>query len=136
MSKNNLPQRVPPDHIGVLLSAAVMTLTGWGGLLWLVTNRPPRLGAELWLFFFLGLIAISGTVLPVVRYINMRLTPLNAEPLAGGIIVRQSVWIGLFCVIIAWMQILRVLSAANIFFLGLVFIIVEAFLRSRERGTT
>ncbi len=136
MSKNNLPQRVPPDHIGVLISAAVMTLTGWGGLLWLVTNRPPRLGAELWLFFFLGLIAISGTVLPVVRYINMRLTPLNAEPLAGGIIVRQSVWIGLFCVIIAWMQILRVLSAANIFFLGLVFIIVEAFLRSRERGTT
>jgi hypothetical protein len=136
MSNDYPPNALPPDHIGVLLAAAVMFIIGWGGLYWLVTTHPPRLGAELWLFFFLGLMAITGTVVPIVRYLNMAFTPVHAEPIAGGIIVRQSVWIGLFCVILAWMQILRVISPANIFFLALVFIIIEVFLRSRERDTS
>lgn len=127
------PKRIPPDHVGVLLSAGIMFLVGWGGLFLLMTTRPPRLGAELWLFFFLGLIAVTGTVLPFVRYIHMRLTPAHVEPLPGGIIVRQSVWIGLYGVIVAWMQVLRVLTPASAFFLATLFIIIEAFLRSRER---
>lgn len=131
---NPNPKSTPPDHVGVLASALVMAIIGWGGLLWLITNHPPRLGAELWLFFFLGMMAVTGTVIPIVRYLNLRLTPLHAEPVAGGIIVRQSVWVGLFCVIVTWMQILRMLTPITIFFLALVLIVIEVFLRSREHA--
>lgn len=124
----------PPDHIGVLGAGLLMAVIGWGGLLWLIANHPPRLGAELWLFFFLGVMAITGTVIPIVRYLNLRLTPLHAEPIAGGIIVRQSVWVGIFSVIVAWMQILRMLTPITVFFLALVLIVIEVFLRSREQN--
>ena len=127
------PDRMPNDHVGALISGGMMIFVGWGGLALLIISPPPRLGAELWLFFFLLLTAITGTVLPIVRYLNMRLTPLTAEPPPGGVLVRQSVWVGLFVVVATWLQILRVLTVPNAFFLALVFIVLEIFLRSRER---
>ena len=50
----------------------------------------------------------------------------------GGVLVRQSIWIGLFVVMCAWLQMPRVLNLPVAFFLGLVFIVIEVFLRSRE----
>jgi len=125
-------QSIPADHIGALLAGLAMMLGGWLGLVYLILNSPPRIGAELWLFFVLIHLAITGTVLPIVRYLNVRFTPIHVEAPSGGIIVRQSVWIGLFVVINVWLQILRVLSAPIAFFLALVFVVLEVFLRSRE----
>ncbi|MBC8098744.1 MAG: hypothetical protein H7Y11_04835, partial [Armatimonadetes bacterium] len=45
--------RTPPDHVGVLMSAALMVLLGWGGLYWLVSTQIPRIGGQLWFFFVL-----------------------------------------------------------------------------------
>ncbi len=127
--------RMPADHAGVLLAALAMFLTGWSGLAYLVMNNPPRIGAELWLFFILLHLAVTGTTLPVVRYLNVRLTPISIDPPPGGIIVRQSIWIGLYVVIVTWLQILRSLSIPIAFFLALVFIVLEGFLRARELNT-
>jgi hypothetical protein len=127
-----LTSSTPPDHIGVLVASVLMILVGWGGLLRLVTTTLPRLGGELWLFFILLLIAITGTVLPVVRYVNVRFTPLDRDVPPGGVVVRQSIWIGLFVVTCAWLQIPRALSLPVMIFLGAVLIMVEVFLRSRE----
>ncbi|PJF22604.1 MAG: hypothetical protein CUN56_05140 [Phototrophicales bacterium] len=124
---------LPPDHIGVLIAALMMAVLGWGGLFILVNTTLPYLGPELWMFFFLTLIAISGTVLPVVRYINMRFVRVDTPPPPAGVLVRQSVWIGLFVVICAWLQILRMLSLPIMFFVGLIFVVLETFLRTRER---
>lgn len=124
--------RMPADHAGVLLAALGMFLGGWSGLAYLIINNPPRIGAELWLFFILLHMAITGTTLPIVRYLNVRLTPITIDPPPGGIIVRQSIWIGLYVVIVAWLQILRSLSIPIAFFLALVFIVLEGFLRARE----
>lgn len=118
--------------MGILIAALTMMLGGWGGLVVLVTSRPPRIGAELWLFFILLHLAVTGSVLPAVRFINARLTSLDSDPPPGGIIARQSIWIGLFVVICAWLQILRSLSLPVAFFVALVFIVLEAFLRIRE----
>lgn len=123
--------RIPPDHVGVLIAALVMIVGGWGGIFQLVMTTLPRVG-ERWLFFVLLQIAVTGTVLPFVRYFNVRLTPVDAELPPGGVIVRQSVWIGLFVVTCAWLQIPRVLSLPIAFFVGLAFIVVEVFIRSRE----
>lgn len=125
---------MPTDHVGALVAAGIMIVVGWGGLVLLVFTRVPRLGAELWLFFILLHMAITGTVMPIVRYLNMRFSPLDVEPVAGGVLVRQSVWIGLFVVISAWLQLLRNLSLPIMFFLALFLIVVEIFLRSRERN--
>jgi hypothetical protein len=130
------PERMPPDHIGVLISGLAMMFIGWMGLFLLVRSSPPRIGAELWLFFVLLHLAVTGTVLPFVRYANVRLLPTTVDPPAGGIIVRQSVWIGLYVVICAWLQILRSLNAPIAFFLALVFVVIEIFLRTREISDT
>jgi hypothetical protein len=122
----------PPDHVGLLVAALLMMVGGWYGLFYLVTTSLPRIGGELWAFFVLLQIAVSGTALPIVRYLNVRLTPLNKEVPASGVIVRQSVWIGLFVVTCAWMQIPRALSLPLVIFLAIVFIVIEVFLRTRE----
>ena len=122
----------PPDHIGLLAAALGMMLVGWGGLYWLVTTTLPRIGGELWLFFILLLMAITGTAIPIVRYINVRFTPLDIEVPPGGVIVRQSIWIGLFVVTCAWLQIPRALSLPMAIFLVFVLVVIEGFLRSRE----
>jgi hypothetical protein len=109
-----------------------MFLGGWAGLYWLVTTRLPRIGGELWAFFALLTIAVTGTVLPFVRYLNLRFTPIYAEPPSGGVLVRQSIWIALFVVTCAWLQILRTLSLPIALFLGLVLVVIEVFVRSRE----
>jgi hypothetical protein len=132
-AQDNL-NRLPTDHIGVLVAGVLMMVVGWGGLFWLVSTQVPQLGV-VWMFYLFLHLAVTGTVLPVVRYLNMRFTPVTAEPPPGGVIVRQSVWLGLFAIIIAWLQVLRVLSIPTMFFLALVFIVLEVFLRARERNT-
>ncbi len=70
--------------------------------------------------------------MPVLRYINVRLTPVKRDLPPSGVIVRQAVWFGLFVVTCAWLQIPRVLTLPIMFFLALAFIVIEIFLRSRE----
>jgi hypothetical protein len=124
----------PPDHVGLLAASLIMTLAGGGGLYWLIfaSGSLPRIGAELWLFFVLLLITVSGLALPVVRFLNVRFTPLDQEVPPAGVIVRQSVWVGLFVVMCAWLQIPRILTLPIAIFIIVVFIIIESFLRTRE----
>lgn len=125
-------ERIAPDHIGVLVAALLMTVSGWWGLYWLVMNSIPRVGQR-WFFFMLLQVAITGTLIPIVRYLNVRFTPIERPVPPSSVIVRQAMWVGLFAVTCAWLQIPRVLSWAVAFFLGIVLVVVEFFLRSRER---
>lgn len=128
------PNRLPADHAGVLLASLAMFGAGGIGLVSLITLALPRIGAELWLFFLCIHLLVTGGSLPIVRFVNMRFTPLNADPPSGGVLVRQSVWLGLFAVIAVWLQILRVLSVVMLILLALVFIVLEVFLQMRERN--
>lgn len=123
---------IPPDHIGVLIAAVVMFVAGWGGLYYLITTQIPRIGGQLWLFFVLLDIAVTATAIPFVRYLNIRFTPRTIELAPGGIIVRQSVWVGLYTVACAWLRIGRALTLLIMVLLALVFIVIEVFLRTRE----
>lgn len=125
-------ERIPPDHLGVLITALLMFIFGWGGLYLLVTTQIPRIGGQLWVFFVLLHIAITGTAIPIVRYFNVRLTPITAQLPPGGIIVRQSVWISSYAMICAWLQIPRILTWTIAILLAMVFIAIEVFLRMRE----
>jgi len=122
----------PPDHRGLLAAAALMVLLGYGGLAWLIFNALPRIGGELWLFFVLLLLAVSGTALPIVRYLNVRFTPLEREVPPSGVIVRQSIWVGLLAVTCAWLQIPRLLNVALALLIAALLLGAELFIRSRE----
>jgi hypothetical protein len=130
----SMPNRLPADHAGVLLASLAMLGVGGIGLATLISIAQPRIGAELWLYFLCVHLIVTGFTLPIVRFVNMRFTPLTAEPPSGGVLVRQSVWLGLFAVIVVWLQMLRVLSVVTLFLLALVFIVLEVFLQLRERN--
>ncbi len=124
-------EKRPPDHTGMLLAALIMMVAGWGGLYYLVTTQIPRVGQR-WVFFVLLYVAVAATVMPILRYINVRITPVTRSLPPSGVIVRQAVWVGLFFVTCAWLQIPRVLTLPIIFFLALALVVIELFLRSRE----
>ena len=115
---------------GVLLAALVMSIGGWGGLAYLVVNTRPRIGGEIWLFFILLQIAVTGAAIPIVRWFSRRLAREDAP--MTGLVVRRSVWIGMFAVICAWLLIPRYLTLPIVLVLILLFVVIEIFLRNRE----
>jgi hypothetical protein len=122
----------PPTNSGIMTAAAVMAVTGWVGLWMLVTTMLPTAFPR-WLFFVFLYLAVTGTVLPFVRFLNARFTRDESQSPSDGIVLRQSIWVGLFVVACAWLQIPRVLSPLIAFFLALSLIAVEAFLHMREQ---
>jgi hypothetical protein len=123
--------RTPRDHTGMLIAAVVLAAASWFGLYQVVTTMRPLVGPR-FAFFLLLMIAISCTVIPFVRYLNVRFTMVHQPLPSSGVIVRQSVWVGLYVVMCAWLQIPRVLSLPVAFFLALALIVIEIFIRSRE----
>jgi hypothetical protein len=132
LQRERKQRNLPSDHIGVILASMILMAVGWVGLAALIIRLEPSIGAELWLLFILLQAAVTGTSIPIIRYFNIRLTRITDPVPPGGVIVRQSVWVGLFVVICAWLQIQRGLSLPIAFFLGLVFVVLEVFLRARE----
>ncbi|MDX2141692.1 MAG: hypothetical protein SF123_26630 [Chloroflexota bacterium] len=123
--------RTPRDHSGMLLASLVLAVLSWLGLYQLVTTERPLVGPR-FIFFLLLMVAVACTVIPFVRYLNVRFTPVHRPLPSSGVIVRQGVWVGLFVVMCAWLQIPRVLTLPIALFLAMALVVVEIFLRSRE----
>lgn len=133
MSSQRSSRPTTPDHRGVLIAAVLMAVIGIGGIIQLVTTQPP-FAFYRWLFFILLFFAVAGVVLPFVRFLNIRFTPPGFPVPTGGVILRQSIWVALFVVTCAWLQIPRVLNLPIAFFLGMAFTAIEIYLRLRERA--
>ena len=108
-------RRSDGEQRGVLLAALFMFVIGWGGLLNLVISTRPRIGGEIWLFFILLQIAVTGTAIPILCLVSQRLRPVNDRVPLAGVVVRRSVWIGIIVVTCAWLMIPRYMSAAYSF---------------------
>ncbi len=115
-----------------MFAAALMSVAGWVGLWLLVTSTLPTAFPR-WLFFVFLYLAVTGTVLPFVRFLNVRFSSQDNPP-ASGVILRQSVWLGLFAVACAWLQIPRVLNPLLALFLAISLAVIEFFLHLRENG--
>lgn len=123
--------RTPPPISAYLLAALILSITGWGGLYVLATFTLPTVGPR-WLFFFLAVIALTGSALPVVAFLNRR---FPSHPPAGvGVILRQSIWVGIYGPTLAWLQIGRVLTPALALLLAIGLALIEILLRLRERS--
>jgi hypothetical protein len=116
------------SQYGLNLAAGVLILIGWGGIFLLVQNVLPTPGAR-WVFFMLLYIAIVGTGLPFIRFLNHRFI---GTFVSDAVIVRESLWFGLFVTTCAWLQIWRALSWPVAMLLALAIVVIEGFLRIRE----
>jgi hypothetical protein len=114
-----------------LPASLVLFLAGWGGLAAVILFLRPTVWPR-WLFFFLGVLAITGTALPVVAYLNRRFP--SQPPPTPGVIVREALLFGVYFPTLAWLQIPRVLNPALAFLLALALLLVEWLLRLRERS--
>lgn len=117
---------------GVLLASLIMFIVGWGGLAFLVVNTRPRIGGEIWLFFILLQIAVTGSAIPIMRLVSQRLEPMPDRAPLTGVVVRRSVWVGIIVVTCAWLLIPRYFTLPILLILILLFVVIEIFLRSRE----
>lgn len=108
-----------------------MIATGWGGLVILVISTLPTVGPR-WLFFFLAVVALTGTALPVMAFFNRRFPSTPAPTYA--IITRQALWFGVYGATIAWLQMGRVLTPTLAILLASGLVLVEFLLRLSEKG--
>lgn len=132
-SSEQLSRRIfTAEHKGVLIAAVFMMIVGWGGLFQLVTTTRPRIGGEIWLFFIVLQIAVSGTAIPVLWLLSMRTTVDEGKVTPSAVIVRRGIWIGILAVSCAWLLIPRALSIPIVIALVLLITAIEVFLRNRE----
>lgn len=126
-----MSSRQTPSPAAFLPITFLFLLLGWGGLMTLLNTTLPILGPR-WLFFFLIVVAFTGTALPVISYLYFRFPTI--PPVGANTIVRQSLWVGIYFASLAWLQYGRVFTStlAVVLFLG--FFAIEAFLRLRERS--
>lgn len=123
--------RSTPSVSSFLPTAIILAVAGWGGLIWLIQYTLPTVGPR-WLFFFLGVIALTGTALPIVAFLNRRF-PTN-PPATSVVILREAILVGLYGPLLAWLQLGRVLNPALAVLLAAGLVAIELLLRMRERS--
>jgi hypothetical protein len=112
-------------------AAVVLMIVGWGGLSYVITQTSPT-GGTRWAMFFTSVLALNGTMLPIVAFLNRRFP--STPPPTSLVVLRQAIWIAVYIPTLAWLQIGRVLTPAIALMLALGLILIEWLLRMRERS--
>ena len=115
--------------IGFLFTAFFLALTGWIGLVAVVFQTLPTLGPR-WLFFFLLVLAITGSILPATAFLNRRFP--TTPPAKRVTVLREALLVGFFIAALTWLQLWRVLTPALILLLALGIGFVEWMIRLWE----
>ncbi len=110
-------------------SFLLLVAAGWGGLSLVFLYTLPTVWPR-WSFFFLWVLAWSGTALPFAYFLNQRF-PTN-PPADAPVIIRQSIWVGVYGATLAWLQLGRLVTLWVIVGLAGGLIAIEYFIRLRE----
>ena len=112
-----------------LFTAFFLALIGWIGLVAVVFRTLPTLGPR-WLFFFLLVLAITGSILPATAFLNRRFP--TTPPAKRVTVLREALLVGFFIAALTWLQLWRVLTPALILLLALGIGFVEWMIRLWE----
>jgi hypothetical protein len=113
-----------------MLYVALVALISWAGL-WSAVQLPIN-DLTKTLFFALLFICVASSMMPAVAYLNARFGRFYSQRVYYARFVRQSILAGAFVVVIAWLQMRRVLSLTLAWILLAVFVLTETFLITRE----
>ena len=118
-----------PPAKDFLFTAFFLALVGWIGLVAIVVRTLPTIGPR-WLFFFLLVFAVTGSILPVTAFLNRR---FPTTPPANRItVLREALLVGFFIATLTWLQLWRILTPALIVLLALGIGFVEWMIRLWE----
>lgn len=126
----NYPSRLPPFR-SVLPFSFIIALIGWAGLFLVIITSLPTLGPR-WLFFFFMVLALTGTLLPVIYYLNIRFP--SVPPIGVPVVIRQACWVGVYGGLLAWLQLGRILSTSIGLAIAIGLVVIEGLIRMRERS--
>ena len=101
----------------------------WGGLIYLVLTQPPTDLAIAVALSLLGL-AITGTSTPVILALHRRRRK-SRRPVRATVVWRQAMWVGLFVVLCAVLQLARVLDVVLALAVATVLTLLESFWQRR-----
>ena len=120
-----------PNLKGYLPLVLILIFVGFGGLFILFNLTQPTILPR-WLFFFMVVIGVTGLALPTVVFLYQRF-PSGHVP-AQGVIIRQSLWAGIFIALILWLRLGQVfnLGVGLIVLVGIT--LLEIALRFGERS--
>ena len=113
------------------LSSLSLMIVGWGGLYLLVNETLPFVWQR-WGFFVLVLMALSGTLLPIVYFFHRRFP--GEKPVDANVVVRQAMWFGVYGATLAWLQLGRLVTVYVILGLAGGLVAIEYFIRLRENA--
>ena len=106
-------------------------IAGWGGLYYLINFTLPYVWPR-WGFFVLSLMAITGTLLPIVYFFHRRFP--GDQTAEANVIVRQALWFGVYGATLAWLQLGRLVTLYVILGLAGGLFAIEYFMRVREKA--
>jgi hypothetical protein len=108
-----------------------LIIFGAGGLAVLLVQTLPTIFPR-WLFIFFLVNLVTGLFMPLTYFLNKR---FPSKPLADrNVIIRQSLWFGIYAAVLAWLQLGRALTFPLAVILGAALILVEMLLRMWERS--
>jgi len=119
----------PSSFRPFIVPAIIMSLGGWAGLYYFMNFELPTLWPR-WAFFALVVIALTGTALPVIWFLDRWLTSARA----AHVDVRRSIWVGVFGAVLAWLQLGRILTFMLAVWLGIGIVVIEYLVTLRERA--
>ncbi|NUQ85022.1 MAG: hypothetical protein HUU11_09935 [Anaerolineales bacterium] len=120
-----------PGFKPYLLSSLALVAVGGGGLYILITQTLPLVWYR-WSFFVLLIMAFAGIFLPVVYFFHRRFT--GEKPAEPNVIIRQSLWFGVYGATLAWLQLGRLVTVYVILGLAGGLLAIEYFIRLREKS--
>ena len=116
------------DYLPAILGLIIF---GTGGLAVILVRTLPTIFPR-WLFIFFLVSLVTGLFMPLTYFLNKR---FPSKPQADrNIIIRQSLWFGIYAAVLAWLQLGRVLNFPLAVILGAAMILVEMLLRMWERS--
>jgi len=120
-----------PRVANFLPASIFLFIIGWGGLAALIITTLPTVGPR-WLFFFLCVVAITGTMMPMTAFLNRRFP--STPPPTNMVVVRQALWFAVYISTLIWLQMGRVLNPALAVLLALGLGLIEFLLRLSEKS--
>ena len=120
-----------PRVANFLPASILLFIIGWGGLAALIITTLPTVGPR-WLFFFLCVMAVTGTTLPITAFLNRRFP--STPPPTNMVVVRQALWFAVYISTMIWLQMGRVLNPALAILLAIGLSLIEFLLRLSEKS--
>ncbi|TFH37833.1 MAG: hypothetical protein E4G99_01355 [Anaerolineales bacterium] len=116
----------------LMIAAGVLALSGWLGLVLLLTTALPTVGPR-WLFFFLLSLTSTGTSLPFLRLLDRRFSS-ERDAAPPNALLRQALFVGLYADLCMWLQINRSLSLPLAILIALGLFAIQRLLRLVDRS--